>query len=141
MRQIKFRGKRTDNGYWIEGGYVEWSDIRGNKQYQIISSVGHHNDVHPETIGQFTGLFDKNQKEIYEGDIVKYESWKHGSVSEVPDYSFLYKIGFTCLRWACHGIGYSQDMSQVVTLNNDGCIARTLEVVGNIHDNSELLNQ
>lgn len=61
-RAIKFRGKRlkTDDPLerWIEGSLVEYTDIYDHKQVHIVSSSGHHNDVSPETVGQFTGLCD-----------------------------------------------------------------------------------
>ena len=50
-REIKFRGKRVDNGEWVYGSYLEWTDSRDIKHYEICTKNGHNNEVIPETVG------------------------------------------------------------------------------------------
>lgn len=78
MRQIKFRGLRTDGEGWVHGYY--WFDNQ-NKKHKITSDLSDDNfrcyEVIPETVGQFTGLKDKNEKEIFEGDIVEFKTRRY----------------------------------------------------------------
>ena len=77
MRTIKFRGKRSDNGIWIDGDLVTNLTPKGKMTkypaiHTIYGTIGTF-FVQPETVGQFTGLHDRNGKEIYEGDIVNFD--------------------------------------------------------------------
>ena len=124
MRDIEFRGKRTDNGEWVYGNLVRGCD----KKYAYIVEFGNEElcrnyvDVHPETIGQYTGLKDKNGTKIFEGDIGRRR-----------DDIFL--------------IDWSEEKAAFVMIFHD-YICEILyleelwddaEVIGNIHDNPELL--
>lgn len=126
MREILFRGKRTENGEWIEG--MPCSDYRGGID-AIQAFNGGIYDIIPETVGQFTGLADKNGKKIFEGDIVNYTG--------MPK---IYMIDFHEEFLHCSLFYYDKELKNIyycgIVHKNDG---KSIEVIGNIHDNPEFL--
>ena len=79
-RQIEFRGKRLDNGEWVCGYYVKYGFIGREKHYIVpdFASDLYVVEVDQSTVGQFTGLVDKDMKRIYEHDIIKGHEWEKG---------------------------------------------------------------
>lgn len=114
-REILFRGKRIDNGEWVEGMYLY---IKGHTYPSIFDMAGFSHIIITKTVGQFTGLLDKNGNKIFEGDIVKYEN-------KIYEIKYLEK-------YARFAPSNKHSVFMVCAFNH-------LEVVGNIHDNPELL--
>ena len=123
MRQIIFRGKRIDNGEWVYGWYAPL--VCNDKT--VIPNIKDYNGsdwkVLPETVGQFTGLTDKNGKKIFEGDIVKCLSLEYGYVNKEVYYSE--DKG----KFVLHSCGTDYEFDEYINV----------EVVGDIHDDAELL--
>ena len=125
MRTIKFRAKSID-GYWVSG------DLHLQCKYPHIHTAERRSvPIDPTTIGQFTGLTDKNGKEIYEGDIIS--SKKHPQIKHLIFYNE--KQGkFMAGLYGKTNIDYFG----VCGVDNPSWMAEK-EVVGDIHDNPELL--
>jgi len=134
-REILFRGKRIDNGEWVEGGFHEHQNrtlcaigdsLKPEDIDHLILKSGFSDwnmpkplnayKVHPDTIGQFTGLTDKNGKRIFEGDI------------DNMGWIVCFEYGVFCIKERINAktfIPFSEVFST--------------EVIGNIHDNPELI--
>lgn len=126
MREILFRGKRTDNGEWVYG--VPTKDGRGEMvMVENIFECEEYNCrganclyVDENTVGQYTGLADKNGTKIFEGDIVLLKG------DEEP-----YQVAFDESRFQVYGNSICYVM--------DNFYDHDIEVIGNIYDNLELL--
>ena len=130
MREIKFRGKRLDNGEWIEGDLLRMLDhwfIFPNPAPEGIDKYA----VDPATIGQYTGLKDKNGKEIYEGDVIR------SPLSE--DKTRPHRIFYHTGNAAFMGALVDRKELCYLRLDQDWIYKFGKEVIGNIHDNSEFL--
>lgn len=150
MRDLLFRGKRKDNGEWVESGsiirglpddnkshycYYIGSSMRGtwylNQQGNITAAETHEEcifyEVDPETVGQYTGLRDKNGAKIFEGDICR--NTRTGEIVSV--------------KWHGTMAGYVwSKRKENCCLFEFGELFRAYdkyEIIGNIHDNPELL--
>ena len=127
MREILFRGKRH-NGDWVEGNLFIPDKPDTPTEICIGTNVIRITyDVIPETVGQYTGLTDKNGKKIFEGDIVKTDKFNTPNKRYVIKYDLL--LGAF--------IGEDNGTMYFTTFDGD---SELFEIIGNIHDNSELLN-
>lgn len=132
MREILFRGKRVDNGEWCYGvPLVEgWSKTTYIASYEYSSlAFVQQIEVIPETIGQFTGLTDKNGKQIFDGDICQIKD-----ISYADETPFVVEWNNEYSGWFWKELSFS---SPTDTITPE--IAETAKVIGNIHDNPELL--
>lgn len=130
MRKILFRGKRIDNGEWVEGHYGEYMLMSGEsisvisipKKEAICGSICY--DVEASTVGQYTGLTDKNGNKIFEGDIIRQKGFVNNYYTSV---------------WYASGRFLVNDYETLLPADLGGISRYKIEVIGNLHDNPELL--
>ena len=146
MRNIEFRAKAKNKNKWVYGDLLH--PEHNDNSYSIFEFGGGCVKIRPETLGQYTGLKDKNGTKIFEGDIVK------AKYKEIRDYmgikyddsmEFIEKIiwskdynGF-CLELNCCGMTMYRRLNFCEEVND--IKLNELEVVGNIFDNPELLKE
>lgn len=133
MREILFKAKRKDNGKWVEGQYAYINNpLTENGQpirHLICNGTNIFNyEINPDTLCQYTGLTDKNGRKIWENDIV--QAWSEGSnaigkvIRRVDGLYIMYPAYQKKEFWGLYP-------------NKNG--KTTVEVIGNIFDNEELL--
>ncbi len=154
MREILFRGKRKDNGEWVEGVFFPPANTiitfcnSGSKEAPNFDDY----EVIQETVGQYTGFSDNNGKKIFEGDIVRYCDENGYYVEE--DTVFIWKVVLEC---GAFGIGCDSELPLdfAYWCDNDNFVSLweiywnmnccgggklpMLEVIGNVYDNPEML--
>lgn len=132
MREILFRGKRVDNGEWVEGNlFIPDKVARVDVPTEILMGtniVRISYEVDPETVGQYTGLKDKNGKRIFEGDVCLCNR----NIAPSVDGQY-FEIRFDVDEGQWYGCGWIS----CIEANQFGMC----EIIDNIHDNPELLKE
>ena len=151
IREVIFRGKRTDNGEWVCGYYTKARYFLNKKEMHIIfepdvEAFPHceftgYEEVLPETVGQYTGLTDKNGVRIFEGDILDVSSdVAYGGVA-------VHRLGYFVVEFH-NGCFMKSALDDPQLSFFDNAKRKGLyhfistdihKIVGNIHDNPELL--
>lgn len=129
MRESLFRGKRVDNGEWVYGYLISYVlgatpiIVRNVYMEDNCSLEFDYEHVDHETVGEFTGLLDKNGKKIFEGDVLRFHNRSNYPVFWDADF-------------AAFGSCYYDDFDPLSKYDN-----RKIKVIGNIHDNPELVKE
>ena len=142
MREIKFRGKRIYNGEWVEGSLCQGENrifIVYDNDFTVSTIYGETNlisdrffEVDPATVGQYTGLTDKNGKEIYEGDIVTTDIKRPYLIVEFRDGSFMFN---------CNDGGKDYYDIMMPIMKEPQSTYKYGEIIGNIYENPELIKE
>ena len=135
IREIIFRGKRKDNGNWVYGflaDYIAGIKASINPEYMGVVDETNFYCVDPYTVGQYTGLTDKNGKRIFEGDIIRTKKYGksigRSNVNGFDIFSVIYSPAVFRIE--------RESPPRVFNFVGNGA---DYEIIGNIHDNPELL--
>ncbi len=138
MREILFKAKRKDDRKWVEGYYQKRYDLLGNEEHLIFHAdsykVWEYAEIDPETLCQFTGLYDRYENKIWENDVLK--TWS----DEYAQVKFgLYNTGFASGN--CNQGFYVTFSEDSYNRHELGYWCKKTYVRGNIFDNPELLQE
>ena len=146
MKEIKFRGKRVDNGEWVYGSLVIQKYNKINKYYIIDSGFiscefAFFEEVNPETVGQFVGLKDSKGIEIYERDIVRFLDDMRYVVSKEKEYLVGEVRDIDGAFWCYYKD--EENLTRLVSVMVDYWAEELkenqCEIIGNIKENPELI--
>lgn len=141
-----FKGKRVDNGEWVEGGiyYQKSNNVKDEALYIIggsLNNVGCAYEVIPETVRQCTGLRDKNGKLIFKGDVLKGFSYPFLSDGEHNYYAVVVWFEDSA-AFGIYTIKNPKSKVRGISSGNTEYMSEwdsnNWEIIGNIHDNPEL---
>ena len=145
-----YRGKRVDNDEWVEGDLIHRQIWRRTLAIIRVSDDGFEHyeeyEVIPESVGQFTGLTDKNGKKIFEGNILKIiSSVKGGIIDDTRAFESVKREDYAVVLWDCKTGGYKLKVyhkgkyKRISKFAVGHLFVYNAEVIGNIYDNPELL--
>lgn len=143
MREILFRGKRVDNGEWVYGDLLTPTDIMDVWEISENTGMGDRYEIDPETVGQYTGLKDRNGNKIFEGDILRGYQYPYLSGDNFNYYAEVIYFdncsAFGTYTFKNPNLNVVRGISAGNTALMEDWESENWEVIGNIYDNPELL--